>query len=442
MKTRYRILSLALLCGCLTGCAGDAVSPAGTTNSSQSNSHFDPSNTINLNYLTAREFNSNRTAGTVSDEFRAAYADLALKLLTSCRTEKGSDTMISPLSVMTALAMTANGADGQTLAQMEALLGGDLDIESLNQQIFNFYASLSSTASASFKSANSIWVTSLPIFTISPDFVKKIENTYNADILSIDFSKSKEAADAINYWCNEKTHGMIPEVADENSFDASTVMALLNALTFDAKWEEPYYEYQCRDGVFHGASGNTDVTMLHEYQHSGFIKGERETGFIKYYKGRDYAFVALLPNEEGDISDYLASLTGSYLVDLVSNPDHGYYSLKTVLPAFKQETSLTLRDILKNLGMPDAFDVTKANFLRLGTSGSGNVFINNVIHKTFIEVNNEGTRAAAVTIVDLPAGAIPPEREESVTLDRPFVYAIIDTATSLPIFIGSCENIA
>ncbi len=420
MKARYRILSLALLCGCLTGCADSAANP---------------------DYLTAREFKSNRSAGEVSEEFRAAYADLALKLLTSCRTENGSDTMISPLSIMTALAMTTNGADKETLTQMESLLGGEMDIETLNQQVFNFYSALSSTEAASFKAANSIWLTSLPTFTVNPDFIKTIENTYNADILSIDFSKSKEAADTINYWCNEKTDGMIPKVVNPDNFDASTVMALLNALSFDAKWDEPYKKDQCGAGVFHGTNGDTDVTMLHEYQNSGFLKGERETGFIKYYKGYNYAFVALLPNEEGDISDYLASLTGSYLVDLISNPDAGSYSLYTELPAFKQETSLKLKEILKKLGIPDAFDSEKANFLKLGTSKIGNVYIGNVIHKTFIEVNNEGTRAAAVTAVIMPGNGMPPEREERVILDRPFVYAIIDTATSLPIFIGSCENV-
>ncbi len=400
---------------------------------------------IDLNYLTARFFNPNRTAGAVSDQFRAAYADFALKLLTSCRTQNGSDTMISPLSIMTALAMTANGAKGDTLTQMESLLGGEMNIQTLNQQIFNFYSALSSTEAASFKSANSIWVTSQPHFSINPDFIEMIENTYDADVIGIDFADSKNAVDAINFWCWQKTDGMIPSIADESNLDASTVMALLNALTFDAKWANPYTKGQCRNGVFHGANGNTSVTMLRDSSHYGYIEGEHERGFIRYYEGRKYAFVALLPNENGNISDYLASLSGSYLLYLIQNPvvDPDGYTLITELPSFKKETSLDLSETLKKLGMTDAFSILSANFSGLGHSDLGNLIIGNVIHKTFIEVNNEGTRAAAVTEVIMPpALGIPPAREERVILDRPFVYAIIDTATSLPIFIGSCENIA
>ena len=371
-------------------------------------------------------------------DFREAYAKLALALLKDCRAEQKAQVMVSPLSVLTALGMTANGAKGETLSQMEAVLGGGAEIETINEWIYSFTSSLSSGEGAALSAANSLWVS--PKFGVKNEFLNAVQNLYDAETVQTDFGDAKKAAGLVNAWCKDKTKDMIEQVVEENDFSAATMMLLVNALCFDARWERPYLEEnQIGKAVFRGVNGAREVDFLYENGFMPYLSGENETGFVKYYEGEKYAFAALLPNAEGDLSEYLASLDAKKWLALWDAQKRAYVS--TALPKFKQETALELQKLLAAMGMEKAFS-TEADFSGLGTAESGmNVNIDKVIHKTFIEVNNEGTRAAAVTAVEMRCTAeFDPDRK-SVVLDRPFVYAIVDIETGLPVFVGTCEEI-
>ena len=167
-----------------------------------------------------------------------------------------------------------------------------------------------------------------------------------------------------------------------------------------------------------------------------YFEDEHATGFMKKYKGGKYAFVAMLPNGGVSVSEYVASLDGAALNAMLSNPQ--YTTVYTSIPKFKTEYDVEMSDILKNMGMPRAFEPTQAEFARIGTSTERAVYISRVLHKTFISVGEKGTKAGAATVVEAACGsAMPPEEPKEVYLDRPFVYMLIDCENDIPFFIGT-----
>ncbi len=172
---------------------------------------------------------------------------------------------------------------------------------------------------------------------------------------------------------------------------------------------------------------------------SDYISGFGCTGFKKNYAGGAYSYVALLPEKGKSTSDFLASLDGDDFLSLVNNSVKTGVEIK--MPKYTLDYQLNMNDVLKKLGMKQAFDGGKADFSALGNmEGGQNIFISRVVHKTHIEVDESGTRAAAVTAVEMKPTSFP-VYEKSVILDRPFVYAIVDNATGMPIFIGTVENL-
>lgn len=442
MKKNYqRILcSLLVLCFALPIFAGCATELPDETCSS-TEPEYTPMQGSAIEYLTAREFAPDRTAGEVNDSFRKAYADFALKLLCESRNEFAGDALlVSPLSAMVALAMTANGAEGSTLEEMEKVLGSGMSVDELNEQLFNYAASLKSTDDAKFNLANAVWVTNDPAFSINKNFVKTIENTYDADIISADLPKS---VGAINDWVKEETFGMIPGILNDGSLDELSVMVLLNALALDALWAEQPNDSSCFEDVFRGVDENVQNATFMWTECNGYIEGKKVQGIVKDYKGGSYAFLALLP--EGDVYDYAASLDGKDLLKLYDSREKSAHNveIRAKMPHFSFDCSIEMASVLAKMGMPTAFDSSAADFDSLGKDDRGNLYISRVIQKTHIDLDNSGTRAAAVTAVIIAAeGAMPgPVKYRQVELDRPFLYAIIDTENGLPIFIGVCDNI-
>ena len=364
----------------------------------------------------------------------AAVTDFALRLFRASE-KSGENTLISPLSVLCALSMTANGAEEETLREMESVLGMTKD--ELNLYLYSYVKSLPQGEKYKLSLANSIWFTEDESFTVNQDFLQTVADYYGADIYKAPFNK--QTCDDINSWVKQKTDGMIPEVLDEISPD--TVMYLINALAFEAEWSDVYCEFQVQDGVFTREDGvKQDVEFMYSSE-SKYLEDEFATGFIKYYKGGKYAFAALLPKEDLTVSEYIATLDGESLHKLLSNPQRA--EVNAAIPKFECEYGVEMSNILKGMGMTDAFDANNADFDGLGTSANGNIFIGQVIHKTFISVGELGTKAGAVTVVDMPAGSAPgePEEPKQVYLDRPFVYMLIDCENDIPFFIGTMTDI-
>ena len=379
---------------------------------------------------------ANAVSGKETDDaFILAQTELALKLFKASANEsKNENVLISPLSILLALAMTANGADGETRAEMEALLGGDIKLDDLNEYIYTYVNSLPSSEQAKLEIANSIWFRDSESFTVEKDFLQTNADYYGAEIYKSAFDES--TLYDINSWVSKNTDGMIEKIYDE--IDPSAVMFLINALVFDAKWEKKYTDKSVWERTFTSITGETrDVEFMHSSEYK-YIHGKNVNGFIKDYKGGKYSFVALLPDKNVSIYRYIESLSAESIAKLFEN----VYSneVEAAIPKFESEYSLIMNDILSGLGMSSAFASGSADFSKLGQSDIGNLYISDVTHKTYISVDENGTKAAAVT-----SSGITCEDENNtvtITLDRPFVYMIIDNATNLPIFIGAVTDIS
>ena len=369
------------------------------------------------------------------DTGAAAAADFGVRLFQNSM-EEGKNTLISPLSVLYALAMTANGADGETLTQMEKVLG--MDVDKLNCYMLAYLDLLPESKDYKMSLANSIWFKDDPNFAVEQSFLQANADYYGADAYKAAFDEGTR--NDINNWVKEYTDGMIPEIIDEIPDEA--IMYLVNALAFDAKWADEYEEHQIREGRFTMEDGTRqDVDMMHSEEYT-YLEDDLATGFIKYYKDKRYAFVAMLPNEGVTVSQYVDSLTGEHLRELLNNPQD--LTVFASIPKFETEYDIEMSEVLQEMGMTNAFDWKIADFSKLGTYNVDgmNICINRVLHKTYISVTEQGTKAGAATAVEMVAeGAAEIQEYREVVLDRPFVYMLIDCETNLPFFIGTMMDV-
>lgn len=361
-----------------------------------------------------------------------AVTDFAIRLFQASE-KSGENTLISPLSVLCALSMTANGAENETLQQMENVLG--MTTQELNLYLYSYMQILPQGEKYKLNLANSIWFTEDESFTVNHDFLQANADYYGASIYKTPFND--QTCKDINNWVKQNTDEMIPKILNRISEDA--VMYLVNALAFDAEWMEVYEKNQVKDGEFTKEDGTKQNVVFMHGSESTYLEDENATGFMKLYKGGKYAFVAMLPNEGVSISDYVASLDGAALNAMLSDPQ--YTTVHTSMPKFETEYDVEMSDILKEMGMPIAFEPTKADFAGIGTSTEGGVYISRVLHKTFISVGEKGTKAGAATVVEMNCGCSPlPQEPKEVYLDRPFVYMLIDCENNIPFFIGTLMN--
>ena len=378
---------------------------------------------------------SENVSGKDPDErFALSQIGFTLDLFRKTAASDGYDNLLlSPLSVALALSMTSNGADTDTLTEMENVLG--LPVQELNEYFVTYTGSLPEKEDCKLHIANSLWMRDG--FDVKQDFLQTNANYYSAPVYTSPFDS--QTVKDINNWVKTNTDGMIEKMLDDISGEA--VMYIVNALAFDAKWSSVYEKQQVRDGVFTASDGaECNVEFMHSTGYFPYLEDGRAAGFLKSYKGGRYAFAAILPNEDITLEEYLDGLTAEGLYDMIKEPEH--YETVTALPKFSYECDLMLNDTLKQLGMPTAFDVNTADFTRLGAPDKpdDNIYIGRVLHKTFIAVDELGTKAGASTVVEMRNGSAAPAEEEEikyVILDRPFLFLIIDYENNIPIFMGT-----
>lgn len=360
------------------------------------------------------------SARAASQAERAATVDFAFRLLKQTKKE-GENTLISPLSVLAALGMAANGARGGTLAQMEQTLG--LSSAELNNLI---HACRVTAEDDPLRMANAIWFRDAVDFTPEPAFLQTNADWYGADAYRAPFDASIRRE--INDWVSVHTGGRIPGILDRAPTDAD--MILVNALAFDGTWEQSFRkedvvkrDFTREDGIRQAAdfmSGSVDV----------YLENDKATGFIKPYAG-GYTFAALLPKAGVTVDDLVASLDGAALQALTESARR--LDVDVALPRFRTEFSADLRQALSAMGMTDAF-TQSADFSGI----SAGLYITAVLHKTFLEVDEKGTCAAAAAAVIMNRKAALTEKK-TVRLDRPFVYLI--QRDGVPVFLGTLMDV-
>ncbi len=380
---------------------------------------------------------ANDVTGKEEDQqFSEALSEYSINLFKNSMKLKDSHTnrLVSPYSLLLALAMTANGAEEDTRAQMEKIMG-DIPLTELNEYLYSFNKKL--TDKKSLTLANSIWYrddkdrleVKAPFLQINADY-------YGADAYSAPFDGN--TLKDMNAWVKKNTDGNIDKILDQ--IPKYGVMYLFNTLLFDAKWETTYKKNDVDDCEFTNYAGDKYQVPMMYGGVSQLLAGDNVNGFLKDYEDNQFSFVALLPKEGMSVDDYIETLTGKEWSRLMSSKTEEY--AESGIPKFKFEDSLLLNEALKSMGMQDAFDTEKANFKGMANSSlpAGNIYLSKALQYTFIEVAEKGTKAGAVSSIQPGDTAAAPAQNE-IILDRPFVYAIVDKSTGVPIFMGAVKDI-
>ena len=350
--------------------------------------------------------------------------------------EQDANLFISPLSVSMALGMTMNGADGETLAAMqEALELAGLSEEEINtsyQSLIELLTNLD--REVIFEIANSIWYRQG--FAVEPPFVDASETYFDAAIREADFD-SPAAVQAINGWVAEQTHGKIDKIIEE--IDPDVVMFLINAIYFKGTWTYEFDESDTRDDTFTQHDGtDVQVPMMHQEADLPYFETEAFQAVDLPYGDSLFSMTVLLPREGHDVDALADEINPEQWNDWMGRFETRSVDLR--LPRFKLEYEKKLNDVLKALGMEVAFEPYQANFSRINeprrTGRVDSLYIKFVKHKTFVEVNEEGTEAAAVTVVAIAVTCGGCGGATAMHVNRPFVFAIRERHSGTILFIG------
>ncbi len=347
----------------------------------------------------------------------------------------GDNTLVSPLSVYAALGMLTAGADGNTLSQLETVLGEKYG--GIKTRMRDYFKSLE--GSEALKSADSLWLRDSAGLEIEPDFIADNRDWFFAEVRKEPFDLG--TLGDINGWVKEKTDGMIPSIIDELGPDVMVI--LINALAFDNEWAVKYDDTVKNRPftAYDGAVLNAEYLSGMEYMYVGFDSGEiKAVGFKKDYADRRYSFVAAMPEDKtADFAAFVAGLDADAIGAAVKDPSRE--DLSVSFPVFEFDYTNSLVDELVALGVTDVFDPAGADLTRMGRSAFGNLFVDDVLHKTYISVTKDGTRAAAVTAIITKNASFHLDPVKELVFDRPFIYMIWDNEANIPLFIGAVERL-
>ena len=348
--------------------------------------------------------------------------DVAFFKSVNATVSKNENVIVSPYSAGVVFSMLAEGAEGQTKVEFDNALGGAL-----------FKAvDLGGDKEVTVKSANSVWIDDN--FSPHNRYVSLLEKDFDAFLTTQNFA-DPATVHAINNWCSENTDGKISDILDK--LDPSNVMVLINALYFNAPWEEPFETALTTDQTFNGLSKKSQVKMM---SRKGQYLYAEESGFqiIQLpYQGLRYAMYVILPPEGTDINRMLGKVDGNALLsamDLMQMRE-----VQFMMPRFKAETSMILNKAMQNMGIKSAF-TSAADFS--GIAQMGPLVLDQVKQKCYIDVTETGTEAAAVTLAQIRLTAVRPMADVAeMRVDRPFVFVIADGENMNILFAGKIVNL-
>ncbi|MGA2280345.1 MAG: serpin family protein [Verrucomicrobiota bacterium] len=366
------------------------------------------------------------------EKLASANTGFAFDLLKQIAGEQpGTNVFISPFSVSTVLQMVANGAAGDTKAEMQRVLKTTaLPAETLNAAGKNLNQSLNSQTNVILNLANAIWYKEG--FHLKPGFVSANRNFFSAELAGVDFAKP-ESAQIINDWADTSTHGKIKQVV-QWPFDPLTRVILANAIYFKGKWDRPFDKQATKDHTFGVLPGGTpkQVPMMWQHGRFNYQQGDGFQAVRLPYAGKRLQMYLFLPDTNSSPIKFLADLNADTWRDKIL-PGFQDKTGTLAVPRFKLDYDVILNDPLEALGMRRAF----SNGADFSAMADEPLFVSEVKQKSFVEVNEEGTEAAAVTTVTMHALAVfRPEKPFEMIVDRPFIFVIGDDSTKSILFMG------
>ncbi len=357
----------------------------------------------------------------------------AISLFKQVAQTSQDNTFLSPTSVEFALAMLYNGAEGQTKNQMtNLLLPRPLPLNLFNQQYSQLSKSLTADPAVKLRIANSVWARQDINFQAS--FLDRVRTAYSALVARRNFSDPK-LRDEINQWVSKQTEGKIPKIIDEIKRD--DVLFLINAVYFKGGWSKPFDKSLTTNQPFFLANGKQKpVPMMVQSGDFRYLESDRwQSVSLPYGNGR-FSMYVFLPKPNQQLSGLISTLSTENWEQWMRS--YRVRQGKVELPKFKLEYGITLNQTLQRLGMQEAFAPNQANFKSLT---SAPVFVSMVKHKTFVEVNEEGTEAAGSTSIGISVTSVPlPTEPFTMRVDRPFLTAIRDNQTGAILFMGAIHD--
>ena len=334
--------------------------------------------------------------------------------------KKDQNLVLSPFSILMMLAIAADATAGNTREEIAKVLSADISYEDTTtvlKEIQNAF-----TETSAFTSANAVCVNNRIENTIVPTYADNLRKKYDGELFS-----SADIVSDVNQWVKKNTRGMIEKIADESM--SNMLACLMNATSFDGKWTKEYTSDDIDYRDFTNSNGTVNEIAMLDTGEDEYIENDSFTGFVKPYKDIGFSFMALLPKKKtvAGMKQALCNLS-------FSDTYHArtYEEVHVSLPEFKYSFSEDLTSYLKELGVKEIFG-TQADFSPLSSAW---LEMNAILHKARIEVDRQGTKAAAVTAGMVFEGCPFSFDYKEVILDRPFVYAIMHKETGLPVFTG------
>jgi len=360
--------------------------------------------------------------------------EFAFDLLKNTITTSGeTNVFVSPLSVSIALGMAWNGANGQTKTEM----GTALKMSGMSANDINgYYQILQSTLpgidpTTKLNIANSVWYKTG--FSVKPDFLKVNSDYFNAYIKELDFAQSW-AVDTINNWCSKKTNNLIKNSLDKISSDA--VMYLVNAIYFKGIWRKHFKTKNTKEANFTNELGkDVKINMMYQKDTFAYLQDNYAQYLDMPYGNKAFSMTVILPNDGKTTGDVLNILTNDYWNNMLSNMPS--QNVEVYMPRFKTQNNFTLNEPLQKMGMNLAF-TKNADF-----SGISDIslMISRVIHDTYVDVTEEGTEAAAVTVVEVGYTSVLNPPIPVFKVNKPFLFVIREKSTGVILFIGKMGDV-
>jgi serine protease inhibitor len=341
----------------------------------------------------------------------------------------------SPLSASLALTMVLNGARNETYRQMAHALGyGEQPVERINtENALLLHLLRSPDPKTETLVANSLWVQQG--FSLLPSFLQACQKHYEAEVDSVDFMQDREgAAERINGWVKQNTKGLIPKLFEPSDFSPLTRLVVVNTLYFKGKWQKPFDKQATREEEFHLEGGKVKrVPMMHQSGKFDYLRGDGFQAVALPYGAGELSFYLFLPDEGRSLQAFLKELTAERWAQWLKGfkPMEGDVGL----PRFRIEATYPLKEPLQAMGITDAFDPEKADLSGVAPLTDGRLFITKALQKAVVEVDEEGTKAAAATGVVVSVTAYNPNRFTLIA-NRPFFFIIRHNATGAILFMG------
>ena len=437
MKMIPLVLSLGLL---FTGCGGKASSGGQGKEDTQEGYKV---NAVNLAEGVKQE-KQKETA--LPDVHGRSLSAGAVRMLSKAMEygEKDKNCLISPFSLQMAFGMLTTGStEGSTTEKelMELLMPGEASTPgSMNAEMATLAERMRAADGVDWNVVNSLWLKKDGGVKLKDSYISEVVNYYGAELYSAPFDQG--TVDEINAWVKKNTKDRIPKII--NDLDPDTALVLVNALAFDGEWNTPVEEHMVKKNAgFTNADKSVSKVNMLQCEEYGYVQIAGGKGFLKPYKGGRYSFLGLLPPEGVTVEKYLQDILSEKtpLSDAIREADYEP-RLQVMFPEFKAEYGTEMTEILKALGVEKAF-TPEAEFGKMITEDSNRVSVDQVVHKTMIQVDRKGAKAAAATeIAATEACVVEVGETVEIRLDRPFVYAIIDREANIPIFLGVQNTMA